>query len=175
MAITKCIQAQKVLYNLKERKLSNIRTPDTIYFDSLSEYECFLMLDRVFDSEQWDIRIHQKMSCQSLDWKLDFTIKPKSQNIEQLHQLKLLCETANNCEIHIPPTQIYIEFKGYQDKNFSDKMRRIISYHPDLSKLIILCSEYDSAFGFWDEKNSRSNCHFIASCYTLRKIIQTII
>lgn len=173
--IIKKIQPTKILYNLRERRIVNEKTKDCIYFDSISEYDCFLMLDRLFSPENWDILIHQKLSAGQVSWKLDFTIKSKTANYTQWLQLKRLAETMNGCSINIPPTQIYIEYKGYQDENFSTKMRTIKSSYPDLSKTIILCSRYDGAFGFWDEKNHQPSCHFISSCYTLEKMIKTII
>jgi hypothetical protein len=175
MPITQRIQAKKVLYDLVQHRQVSEKSPDTIYFDSQGEFACYRMLDTLFPSDSWNIGIHRQLIMRDKSWKLDFCISPQESSLQKWQQLTAIAEQVNDCSIGIPICQLWVEFKGYQDKNFCEKMSYIKSEHPSIAQSIILCGDDNSAFGFWHQGKRKSFTHFIISCHNLEKEIRLIL
>jgi hypothetical protein len=168
-------KATKVLYDLSLGQSVTIPNTNTIYFDSVSEYHCYQMLNRYFNHHAWDIGIHAKLITQSCAWKLDFCIAPREANLTQWNLLTTIAGRINNAIFTHPLTHLWVEFKGIQDANFIKKMGLIKCNHPEISKSIILCSGVDTAFGVFDRNSQKSCTQFIISMYNLEAVIKSVI
>jgi hypothetical protein len=172
---TQKYQAKKVLFDLLENRVVEVKNSNSIYFDSTSEYHCYLMLCKYFNAHDWNIGIHNQLVLPGAKWKLDFCIFPKEDNVNRWNQLTAIAQRINPGYYSHEITKLWVEFKGIQDQNFLNKMGIVKCQYPETAKKIILCSGIDSAFGVYDKEKQKSHTHFIISMYNLESIIKDVI
>jgi hypothetical protein len=134
--------------------------PDTkdgwIYFPSLGEYECFIVLSEVF--RDFGITVHPHLKTSSLHWVVDFRIEAKT-NI-QAELLAKLVNALTGCKFGVL-AYFYAEFKGYADRNFRHKIYVLHNSSPILYNSLILLGKEDNTYRL---KNGKEK-----SIYSLHK------
>lgn len=173
--IIKHLKPKKVLFDLATNRQVSTPSKTSLWFDSTSEYNTYLMLSKYFTPDIWNISIHAALCIGDLRWKIDFCISPKANTIKMFDKITTLAMVVNNCRFNYPITQLWVEYKGVQDTNFIKKMGILKTSYTELSNRVILCSDNDSAFGIFDDFDNRFYTHSIIGCYNLEKLIKQII
>jgi hypothetical protein len=123
-------------------------TPQQTCFDSTSEYRTYLLLCELFSGSDFHINVHPSIACGDIKWKIDFTVEARSGFASQL-----LASVANAVhgskygEIEV----LGIEYKGFQDKGFLEKMDTFMRYAPNLTKTFVFLSSVTTGYCFYDD------------------------
>lgn len=138
-----------------DKQTKGIATPctkkeDLIIFDSISEYKLYLFLESFYE---FKIECHQEISCDSITWCIDFKICSYYQTGTKL--LANICNACNKTEFK-SLNNLFIEYKGVQNKSFLKKMGYLMNHSPMFSKSLILVSSITCAFGCDDEMNDNN-------------------
>jgi hypothetical protein len=173
--VEKQIKRKATYYDLMTHSIVEKKSENTVTFDSASECEFFLMLERLFPVREFGISIHVPIDCNGICWRVDFKVQPVHKTLAQYHRLGGLVQRINGYRYAVPPTCIYFEFKGTQDRNFLEKFSHIKKYNPSIANHIILASYYDSAFGKYDESDRIFHTHPIIGMNNLEKITKELI
>lgn len=167
-------------YSGVKRVYHNVSTGLTTYeridryqtkFDSQSEFKAFILLEEYLCGDEFDIEIHPTIAIGRQEWEIDFGISANKDSAIASRQLAAIVNSINGTE-HIELSRIFVEYKGFQDKNFIDKMTNVVTVAPIFSKSIILASEHVGAFGCYDKARERFHCHPITSMGILESILK---
>ncbi|MEH1775087.1 hypothetical protein [Nostoc sp.] len=143
-------------------------------FDSTAEFKAYIMLEEYFTSGCFTIDPHSTIAIGKSDWKVDFKVTPtKGNDIGSCQLAEIINAIQGTQHAYLP--QIFVEYKGFQDKNFIAKMSNIATVTPMFAKTIILVSDYVSAFGCYDRERQRFYCHPILSMPLLKGILENIL
>lgn len=121
-----------------------LKTANSLYFPSKSEYEVYLYLHAECQSEDIKLKVHPKVGVYGRSWVIDFALV--STNMVGARKLALINNQINHTKFDYLE-RIYIEYKGIQDDNFIDKMTHFCKQSPTLASTISLISNSTSAFG----------------------------
>ncbi|QKQ76353.1 hypothetical protein [Nostoc sp. TCL240-02] len=143
-------------------------------FDSTAEYLCYSLISKYFKSPMFDIDVHNKLSLGEVNWSIDFQVTARRCHPMANAILAELVNTIHDTN-HASLAQIFIEYKGFQDKNFLTKMENLVTTTPTFAKTIILVSDHNTAFGCWDYRRNRFYTHPIISTHVLQSTLTNII
>lgn len=169
------ITAKRVYYDIPNKKVHPCKTTTTTTFDSKAEFDCYLMLDRLFPPQKYNIDVHHEIVCGDIAWKLDFFVSANIPSLRAYKQFQDIATIVNGRLFPAPPNGLYFEFKGRQDANYLRKMANVKLVNPSLAEGIILISYEDSAFGLWDRPSKRFITHAIVSQKNIQEIIKEVI
>ncbi|QSJ20079.1 hypothetical protein JYQ62_16020 [Nostoc sp. UHCC 0702] len=170
MRNTRKYQANHVVYDLESKQTVSVSTPSTITFDSESEYQCYLVLCKMFPYEDWIIHIHHTITTVNLKWCVDFKIAPKKLDLTWMHKLHKLATAINGNQPVVPPTHLFVEYKGIQDKSFISKMKTLKLNHSVIASRLILVGRYDDAFGVYNSSCTKFETQPIIALDNLKQI-----
>lgn len=119
------------------------RNQDTVYFPSKSEFNCFLLLYRMFRYPDFEIRIHPREVFSGFRWEIDFKIVALDNRSSK--KLASLANAINGSSFN-QLNELLIEYKGFLDKNFRSKAKRMKSLCPMRFKQLIVLSQEDSVY-----------------------------
>lgn len=118
-----------------------------VHFPSKSEYTLFLELRHWITSNKHPINleVHRMLVRSGVKWKVDFRLSSSDFNGQVL--LASLCN-ACNFTTFVRLSELWIEYKGTQDKNFKHKMTMLGRYSPNTASSIVLISSHLQHFCF---------------------------
>ncbi|WP_138500971.1 hypothetical protein [Nostoc sp. PA-18-2419] len=145
-----------------------------ICFDSTSEFKAYILMEEHFSASHFQIEIHPTLAIGKSEWEIDFSITARQGNTSACVLLAEIVNSINGTS-HNSINKIFVEYKGFQDKNFVKKMSNVVISAPNFSKSIILVSDYDSAFGCYDKNRKRFYCHPILSMPLFKSILESIL
>ncbi|MEH1821928.1 MAG: hypothetical protein V7L31_23085 [Nostoc sp.] len=168
-------------YSGVKRVYHNISTGLTTYeridrhqtkFDSTSEFKTFILLEECLCGDDFEIEVHPVLSVDGTEWEIDFGISANKDSPIASRQLAAIVNSVNGTE-YLELSRIFVEYKGFQDKNFITKMTNVVVNAPMFSRTIILVSEHVGAFGCYNSVRERFHCHPVTSIGILERILRT--
>lgn len=163
----------KPVYHNRETGLTTYERIDRhqTCFDSTAEFKAYILLEESFDSKIFHVDVHPEITVNGSKWKVDFAITANESNKIARPLLAKIINTVQSTQ-HLELSKIYVEYKGFQDKNFIQKMTNVAIEAPIFAKSVILVSEHNSAFGCYDNIRQRFYCHPIVSMALLKGILE---
>lgn len=99
-----------------------IKDKNVICFPSMGEYTLFKRVRDALKSSYYELVIHPKISRGGISWVIDLGIR--TVDVRCQSKLADLANTCNGSRL-IRCHEIYLEFKGIQDKNFLYKLKNL--------------------------------------------------
>ncbi|MBW4678400.1 MAG: hypothetical protein KME52_31810 [Desmonostoc geniculatum HA4340-LM1] len=143
-------------------------------FDSISEFKTYILLEEHFSANHFQIEVHPTLAIGESEWQIDFSVTAHKGDTGACILLAEIVNSTNGTH-HTAIDKIFVEYKGFQDKNFVRKMSNVVTSAPNFSKSIILVSEYDSAFGCYDKNRKRFHCHPVLSMPLFKSILESVL
>lgn len=138
------IQRQGIWHDTQKDCKVPVKSDQCIYFPSKSEYDLYLYLKSQCNLENIQLKVHPKVGVYGRSWVIDFALI--ANDLEASKKLATINNQINGTNFDYLE-QIYIEYKGIQDDNFTSKMAHFCTQSPTLASTISLISSNTSAFG----------------------------
>lgn len=98
------------------------KNKNIVCFPSMGEYSLFRQVRDRLENTYYEIIIHPRISRGGISWVIDLGIRTVDVRCQE--RLAELINVCNGCKAR-RCSEIYLEYKGVQDKNFLYKLRNL--------------------------------------------------